>query len=156
MTNDERDQEAPNDSAEDGDPKPAPSLGSALRGLGRAAAEVAGAGAEEARKLAEIARPEVERRARQAKAAAEAARPHLEQKARDATDYVRDHQDEIVRASKRGAEVAASGAARAVTPAPLRPAVDAMKHELRTPTDDDSDEPEAPAQSNDPPSEDAT
>ena len=108
----------------------------ALRGLRRAASEVAEAGAEEARKLAEIARPEVERRARQAKAAADAARPHLEQKAREATDYVRDHQDEIVRASKRGAGVAASGAASAVTPGPLRPAVDAMKDELRKPSEE--------------------
>lgn len=119
----------------------------ALRGLGRAASEVAGAGAEEARKLAETARPEVERRAQQAKAAAEAARPHIERKAREATDYVREHQDEIVRASKHGAGVAASGAARAVTPGPLRPAVDAMQRELRKPAQESTDDAdnEAPA-----------
>lgn len=109
------------------------SFRSALRGLRRAASEVADAGTEEARKLAEVARPEIARRAQQAKAAAEAARPHVEQKAREATSYVREHQDEIVRASKRGAEVAASGAARAVTPGPLRPALDAMERELRDP-----------------------
>jgi hypothetical protein len=115
--------------------EPAPSFRSALRGLRRAATEAASAGAEEARKLAETARPEIERRAQQAKAAAEAARPRVEQKARDAADYVREHQDEIVDASKRGASVAASGAARAVTPGPLRPAIDAMERELRTPAE---------------------
>ena len=115
----------------------APSFRSALRGLRRAASEAATAGAEEARKLAETARPEIERRAQQAKAAAEAARPHVEQKAREATDYVREHQEEIVSASKRGASVAASGAARAVTPGPRRPAIDAMERELRTPSEAD-------------------
>ena len=122
--------------------EPAPSFRSALRRLRRAATEAASAGAEEARKLAETARPEIERRAQQARAAAEAARPRVEQKARDAADYVREHQDEIVDASKRGASVAASGAARAVTPGPLRPAIDAMERELRTPAEfPEADEP---------------
>lgn len=115
------------------------SFRSALRGLRRAASEVADAGTEEARRLAEAARPEIERRAQQAKAAAEAARPRIEEKAREATNYVREHQDEIVNASKRGAEVAASGAARAVTPGPLRPALDAMERELRDPPSDEAD-----------------
>ncbi len=127
------------DPSADSPAEPRTSFRSALRGLRRAASEVADASAEEARKLAEAARPEIERRAKQAKAAAEAARPQMEQKARDETDYVRDHQEEIVRASKRGAEVAASTAARAVTPRPLRPALDAMQRELRDPpTDEDA------------------
>jgi ElaB/YqjD/DUF883 family membrane-anchored ribosome-binding protein len=114
------------------------SLRDALRGLTRAASEVAASGAEEARRLAETARPEVERRAReatrQAKAAAEAARPHAERAIHDATEYVKTHQDDIRRASKQGARTAASTAARAVTPGPLRPAVDAMSRELRQPS----------------------
>lgn len=129
MTND--DQHTPDPPLGGTPPDARTSFRSALRGLLRAASEVAETGVEEARKLAEAARPEVERRARQAKAAAEAARPHIEGKAREATDYVRDHQDDIVRASKRGAEVAASTAAHAVTPRPLRPAIDAMSRELR-------------------------
>jgi ElaB/YqjD/DUF883 family membrane-anchored ribosome-binding protein len=130
--------------AEGGADEPAPaerrssSLRDALRGLTRAASEVATSGAEEARRLAETARPEVERRAReatrQAKAAAEAARPHAERAIHGATDYVRTHQDDIRRASKTGARTAASTAARAVTPGPLRPAVDAMSRELRQPS----------------------
>jgi len=138
MTNERPDEP---DSAEPEASEPSrTSFRSALRGLRRAASEVADAasvaadaGAEEARKLAEAARPEIERRAQQAKAAAEAARPRIGEKAREATNYVREHQDEIVNASKRGAEVAASGAARAVTPGPLRPALDAMERELRDP-----------------------
>lgn len=103
------------------------SFRSALSNLRQVASEAT----EEAIKLAKSARPEVERRAKQAKAAADSTRPHIEKKAREATDYVREHQDEIIRASKRGASVAASGAARAATPRPLRPAVDAMQRELR-------------------------
>lgn len=136
MTNDSPDESQP--SSDDPTKGARGSFRDALRGLRRAASEVADAGTEEARKLAEAARPEIERRAQQAKAAAEAARPHVEQKAREATSYVREHQDEIVRASKRGAEVAASGAARAVTPGPLRPALDAMERELRDPPADDA------------------
>lgn len=132
--NNEPDQQSAGDP---GDRDAGSSFRDALRGLRRAASEVADAGAEEARKLAEAARPEIERRAKQAKAAADAARPHVEQKAREATAYVREHQDEIVRASKRGAEVAASGVARTVTPGPLRPALDAMERELRDSPQDD-------------------
>ena len=131
------------------------SLRDALRGLRRAASEVADAGAEEARKLAEAARPEIERRAKQAKAAADAARPHVEQKARAASEYVRQHQEEIVRASKRGAEVAASGAARAITPGPLRPALDAMEQELRQPSDAHAEAPEEETNTEDTPTSDA-
>ncbi len=135
------DREPPGDP---GDRDAGSSFRDALRGLRRAASEVADAGAEEARKLADAARPEIERRAKQAKAAADAARPHVEQKAREATAYVREHQDEIVRASKRGAEVAASGVARTVTPGPLRPALDAMERELRDPSTAESSESERP------------
>ena len=119
------------------------SFRSALRGLRRAASEVAGASADEARKLAEAAKPEVERRARQAKAAADAVRPVIEERAREAADYVREHQDESGSASKRGASVAASGAARAVTPRPLRPAIDAMERELRGSSNEPSEGPDA-------------
>jgi hypothetical protein len=147
MTND-----TPTGADGDAPEEPRPSFRSALRGLRRAASEVAETGAEEARKLAEAARPEVERRARQARAAAEAARPHIEGKAREATDYVREHQDDIVRASKRGAEVAASTVARTVTPGPLRPAVDAMERELRaTPNAANPSAPDADASSSKPP-----
>jgi len=117
------------------------SFRSALNSLRQVASEAT----EEAIKLAKSARPEVERRAKQAKAAADATRPHLERKAREATDYVREHQDEIVRASKRGASVAASGAARAATPRPLRPAVDAMQRELRNPPADETATTEDPS-----------
>ena len=138
QTSPEPDTPADDGSAAQDAERPAPrparsSFRDALRGLSRAASEVAESGAEEARRLAEAARPEVERRAKQAKAAADAARPHVEQRARDATKYVREHQDDIVRASKRGAQVAGSTAARTVTPGPLRPAVDAMEQELRKP-----------------------
>ena len=111
--------------------KPAGSFGGALRGLARAAGEAAAAGGEEARRLAESARPEVERIAKQAKAAANAATPHIKQAATDATEYVREHQDEIRQGAKRGAGAVADQAVRTVTPRPLRPAIDAMKDELR-------------------------
>jgi len=121
--------------------KPSGGFGSALRGLARAAGEVAAAGGEEARRLAETARPEVERRAQQAKAAAEAATPHIKQAASDATDYVREHQEEIRRGAQRGAGIVADQAVRTVTPGPLRPAIDAMKDELR---EEPESSPEAP------------
>ena len=111
--------------------KPASSLGDALRGLARAASEAATTGGQEARRLAETARPEVERRAKQAKAAVDAATPHVKQATADATDYVREHQDELRRGARRGAGVIADQAVRAVTPRPLRPAIDAIKNESR-------------------------
>jgi ABC-type transporter Mla subunit MlaD len=123
--------------------KPAGGFGSALRGLARAAGEVATASGEEARRLAETARPEVERRAQQAKAAVEAATPHIKQAASDATDYVREHQDEIRRGAQRGAGVVADQAVRTITPGPLRPAIDAMKDELREEPEASSEAPEA-------------
>lgn len=110
--------------------KLASSFGDAFRGLARVAGFAAAAGNEEARRLADASRPEVERRVRQAKAAAVAATPHLKQAATDATEYVREHQDEIRRGARRGAGVVADQAVRAVTPRPLRPAINAMKDEL--------------------------
>ena len=107
------------------------SFGGALRDLARVAGEAAAAGGAEARRLADAARPEVERRAKQAKAAAGSATPHIKQVAADATEYVREHQDEIRRGARRGAGVVADQAVRAVTPRPLRPAINAMKDELR-------------------------
>ena len=84
----------------------------------------------------------MERLAKQAKAAADAATPHVKQAAAGATDYVREHQDEIRRGAKRGAGVVADQAVRTVTPGPLRPAIDAMKDELREQPDETSEEPE--------------
>jgi hypothetical protein len=141
MSKNNNEEEAPPDARRSGAERA--SFRSALRGLRRAASEVAGASADEARKLAEAAKPEVERRARQAKAAADAVRPVIEERAREAVDYVREHQDEIVSASKRGVDVAASGAARAVTPRPLRPAIDAMERELRGSANEASEKPDA-------------
>lgn len=108
-------------------------LGDMLRGLARAATVAAGAGSEETKRLAEAAKPEVERRAKQLRVAAETAAPHLRQAAEDAVDYVRDHQQELRRGAKRGAGIVAEQAVRTVTPAPLRPAIQAMKDELQTP-----------------------
>ena len=122
--------------------KPASSLGSALRSLARAAGEAAAAGGEEARRLAEAAGPEVERRARQAKAAAEATTPHIKQAAADATEYVREHQAEIRRGARRGAGLVANQAVRTITPGPLRPAIDAMKDELREQPETTSEQPD--------------
>ena len=136
--------------------KPASSFGGALRGLARVAGFAAAAGHEEARRLADAARPEVERRVKQAKAAAVAATPHIKQAATDATEYVREHQDEIRRGAKRGAGVVADQAVRTVTPRPLRPAIDAMKDELREQpkttseaTETDTDEATAPPEARD-------
>jgi len=123
--------------------KPTGGFGSALRGLARAASEVAAASGEEARRLAETARPEVERRAQQAKAAAEAATPHIKQAASDATNYVKEHQNEIRRGAQRGAGVVADQAVRTITPGPLRPAIDAMKDELREEPETGSEAPDA-------------
>ena len=101
---------------------------------------------EQVRRAAEAARPRAERLARQAKDAAEAARPRVERAARDAADqardYTREHGDDIRRAAGR----AARGAARGLTPRPLRPAVDAFEEELRTgerPAADDAEQPDA-------------
>jgi hypothetical protein len=85
--------------------------------------------AERLRKAAEAAKPEVERLARNAKAAADAALPHIERVAKDAVDYTREHQDEIKGAAGKAGRVAARG----VTPAPLRPAIDAFEEELKRP-----------------------
>ena len=141
--------EQPTDDAADQPPpkrKPASSLGGALRGLARAASEAAAVGGQEARRLAETARPEVERRAKQAKVAAEAATPRVKQAAADATDYVREHQDELRRGARRGAGVIADQAVRAVTPRPLRPAIDAMKDELREQPETTSEAPDETAE----------
>jgi hypothetical protein len=73
----------------------------------------------------------VERRVKQVKAAAVAATPHIKQAATDVTEYGRKHQDEIRRGAKLGAGVVADQAVRTVTPRLLRPAIDAMKAELR-------------------------
>jgi hypothetical protein len=85
--------------------------------------------AERLRKAAEAAKPEVERLARNAKAAADAALPHIERVAKDAIDYTREHQDEIKGAAGKAGRVAARG----ITPAPLRPAIDAFEEELKRP-----------------------
>ena len=93
---------------------------------------------ERLRRAAEAAAPEMERIARRARAAVETARPHVEaakphvqQAAQDAVDrtrqYAREHEQEIRRAAGRAGRVAARG----VTPAPLRPAVDAFEQELK-------------------------
>ncbi|HJM74568.1 MAG TPA: hypothetical protein QGI71_01720 [Dehalococcoidia bacterium] len=85
--------------------------------------------AERVRKAADAAKPEVERLARNAKAAADSALPHIERAAKDAVDYTREHQDEIKGAAGKAGRVAARG----VTPAPLRPAIDAFEEELTRP-----------------------
>jgi ABC-type transporter Mla subunit MlaD len=85
--------------------------------------------AERVRKAADDAKPEVERLARNAKAAADAALPHIERAAKEAVDYTREHQDEIKGAAGKAGRVAARG----VTPAPLRPAIDAFEEELTGP-----------------------
>ncbi len=89
------------------------------------------------RRAADAAKPEVERLARGAKAAADAALPHIERAAKDAVDYTREHQDQIKGAAGKAGRVAARG----VTPAPLRPAIDAFQEEVTRP--DDADEPTA-------------
>lgn len=129
--------------------KPAGGFGSALRGLARAAGEVAAASGEEAKRLAETARPEVERLAKQAKAATDAATPHIKQAASDASEYVREHQDEIRAGAKKGAGIVADQAVRTVTPRPLQPAIDAMKDELREEPETSSETPEAERTSED-------
>jgi hypothetical protein len=142
------------DTAEVPPPRRKPAgFGGALRGLARAAGEVAAASGEEARRLAETARPEVERIAKQAKAAAEAATPHIKQAATDATDYVREHQDEIRAGAKKGAGVVADQAVRTVTPRPLRPAIDAMKDELREQPKATSDAPDEEIEPDESPTE---
>ena len=98
---------------------------------------------------ADAAKPEVERLARGAKAAADAAIPHIERAAKDAVDYARDHQDQIKGAAGKAGRVAARG----VTPAPLRPALDAFEEELTGQKDSedseaDSDETDAPGEEN--------
>lgn len=94
--------------------------------------------AERIRKAADAAKPEVERLARTAKAAADAALPHIERAAKDAIDYTREHQDQIKGAAGKAGRVAARG----ITPAPLRPAIDAFEQELTRPDDaEDADEP---------------
>lgn len=85
--------------------------------------------AERLRKAADAAKPEVERLGRNAKAAADAALPHIKRAAKDAIDYTREHQDEIKGAAGKAGRVAARG----VTPAPLRPAIDAFEAELTHP-----------------------
>ncbi|MEX2446488.1 MAG: hypothetical protein WD734_04040 [Dehalococcoidia bacterium] len=93
-----------------------------------------------ARRFAADARPEAERAGRLAAerarlaaqhglAAAQAARPHVERAAGQARGYVHDHDDEI----RRAARVAASLAATRAVPLPLRPIVDAASQELRRP-----------------------
>ena len=93
---------------------------------------------QQVRRAADAARPEVERLAREAKAAADAALPHVEKAANDGANYVREHSDEIRGAAGSAGKVVARG----ITPAPLRPAVDAFEQEL---TRKDEAEPEKPA-----------
>ena len=86
---------------------------------------------EQLKRAIDVAKPEVERLAGQTKAAAQAAAPRVERTARQAAgrtaDYVREHEREIRPAAGRTARQAA----RAATPRPLRPAVDAFEDELR-------------------------
>lgn len=89
--------------------------------LGRFARRALSAGEQAARD----ARPEAERLAQKARAAAEAARPHVERVGRDAVRYARDHEDELKRAARVGAEFTARNA----IPLPLRPVVDAIEAE---------------------------
>jgi len=93
--------------------------------------------AERAKQAAEAAKPEAERLTRQARAAAEAARPHLERAAGEAANFAREHEDDLRKA--------ALGAARNVAPQPLRPAIDAMREELKQhPAADEGRPPEGP------------
>jgi hypothetical protein len=107
------------------------------RMLGRSVQRARAAGEEAARD----ARPEVERLARSARSAAETARPHVEQAGRSAIQYVRDHNDEIKRAARVGAELTA----HQVLPMRLRPIVAAVEADRwrRAPYRDDRTDPEA-------------
>ncbi|MEE8337812.1 MAG: hypothetical protein V3R95_07105 [Dehalococcoidia bacterium] len=114
-----------------------------------AAERAAREAAERLRNAADAAKPEVERLARGAKAAADAALPHIERAAKDAIDYTREHQDQIRGAAGKAGRVAARG----VTPAPLRPALDAFEQELTGQKDSedseaDSDETDEPGEEN--------
>ena len=86
---------------------------------------------EQLKRAVDAAKPELERLADQTKAAAQAAAPRVERTAREAVgrtaDYVREHDRELRSAAGRTAKQAA----RAATPRPLRPAVDAFEDELR-------------------------
>ena len=124
----------------------------AARGVGKgarqqrpAAERAAREAGEQLRRAAEAARPRAEQLARQAKDAAEAARPRVERAAHDAAgqarDYTREHGDDIRRAAGR----AARGAARGLTPRPLRPAVEAFEEELRSSEQSTPDEAAATA-----------
>lgn len=108
------------------------------------AARMGGALGRVARRLAERAKPEAERRAQQMRAAAEAARPHVERATQQARDFVEAHDDEIRRAAEAGARIAAE---RAVPPV-LRPIVNAAEQELRR-TDGAPPEPHEPREPKD-------
>ena len=106
----------------------------------RPQAEQAARGAgQQVRRAADAAKPEVERLAREAKAVADAALPHVEKAANDSVKYVREHGDEIRGAAGSAGKVVARG----ITPAPLRPAVDAFEQELTRRGDAESEEPVA-------------
>jgi hypothetical protein len=94
---------------------------------------------QQVRRAADAAKPEVERLAREAKAVADTALPHVEKAANDGVNYVREHGDEIRGAAGSAGKVVARG----ITPAPLRPAVDAFERELTRKGDAESEEPAA-------------
>ena len=109
------------------------------RMLGRSVQRARTVGEEAARD----ARPEVERLARSARSAAEVARPHVEQAGRSAIQYVRDHNDDIKRAARVGAELTA----HQVLPMQLRPIVAAVEADRwrRTPYRDNRTDAQAPS-----------
>jgi len=89
-----------------------------------------------AKKIAERAKPEVERRVEQARAAAESAAPHIERAAQQAKDYVQTHDEQIKRVAETGARIAADR----IVPPMLRPIVNAAEQELRRPAPPREDE----------------